>query len=204
MPEIQSSALTASHEATCCNEESLFQSEMVKISVPKETSKRLPLKRAVCLAKKAARKRQSRLTFSQSTTVRSAQLVYWPYWLGMIQTEKDRPIFGPRRIIYYTIGDAVAGGHVVVKAMPDFEEYMVSSHLLVPFDQGIDAFQRELAIVQKEEIPKLFIFGPPKQKLEKVRLIYCPYWEVSFISKKEQALREVAYINAFNGSARTC
>lgn len=204
MPEIQSSALTASHEATCCNEEPLFQGEMVKISVPKDTSKLLPLKRAVCLAKKEARKRQSRLTFNQSTTVRSAQLVYWPYWMGTIQTEKDRPIFGPRRIVYYTIGDAVAGGHVVVKAMPDFEEYTVSSHLLVPFDQSVDDFQRELAIVQKEKIPKLFIFGPPKQQVEKIQLIYCPHWEISLCSKDKQALSEAAYVNAFNGSVRAC
>ena len=202
MPNVQSGALIASDSAPCCNEEPLLQGEMVEISVPKETSKLLPMKRAVRLAKKEVRKRQSRPAINRSTIVWSAQLVYWPYWIGTILTEKDRLLFGPRRIVYFTIGDAVAGGSVLARTIPEFMEYMVSPHLLVPFKQGADAFQRELSIVQKEKIPKLFIFGPPKQQVEKVQLIYCPHWEVSSRSKNEQALSRVAYVNALNGFVR--
>lgn len=177
------------------------ETKIANISIAGATSKLLPAKRAARIAKKAGLKQQPTLFIGHAKEC-DARLVYWPYWIGEIQTEKERPLFKPRRITYYIIGDAVSGGHALTRAIPKCIEHSVPQHLVIPFEQDRDMFQHELDAAQKEEISKLFIFGPPVQRLESVRLHYCPLWEVGFFSKSDGMPCGVIYVNAFNGTIK--
>jgi len=172
-----------------------------EITVPKIDRAQIPEKRAWRLAKRAVKKRQP-ITGRGHQGSHHARIVHWPYWVGIVQTEKKRPLFGLRRITYYAISDAVIGGSTVARTFPELETQSVPMDLLIPSRRKMKDFEQELVAIKRETIPKLFIFGPPKQKLEGIQLIYCPFWEIIFACQSNGGSELTVYVNALNGAVR--
>lgn len=121
---------------------------------------------------------------------------YWPYWVAVLSTLKERFLFGPKKISFFIVCNGVSGEYSILRNLPSFTELECDGNNLIKYKLNKEEFLSTIHSIQREKIPKLFIFGPPAQKLKNIFKIYIPFWHIRLIKEDKQV---EFFVNSFNG-----
>jgi hypothetical protein len=179
----------------------------LNISVPKRkvklSNEQCAMKAmAVYLGKK--RLMPKSVSWDSYNVVVSDDYTYYPYWIGLIHTKKDRalPIYPAKEIMYYLVCDAIDESFIVLRNVPELYELTCDDNNVIPAKLKKERLLNEISNEAiKDRINKQFIFGPPQVKVKSAKMIYLPMKKVE-ITKKNSKEGKAYGVNAFTGEIK--
>lgn len=134
----------------------------------------------------------------------SDDYTYYPYWVGIIYTIKDRAlaIYPPKEITYYLVCDAIDESFIVLRNVPSLRQINCDEDNVVPAQVSKEKLLNEISNEAiKDRINRQFIFGPPKAKIMSASKIFLPLKKVE-IKKKNSSEGRVYGVNVFTGEVK--